>query len=106
GNLDFSSSGGMKVFSSANCTGSVNATIVPWSGLTPVQQAQFGANLRYGFSAAQQEDWYTRAITYLMAGQNQTNNVPASACNQQAPFTPIGDESQPPTQYLHVFREP
>lgn len=105
GNIDFAN-GGMKVFSSANCTGSVNATIAPWSGLTPVQQAQFGANLRYGFSAAQQEDWYTRAITYLMAGQNQTNNVPASACNQQAPFTPIGDESQPPTQYLHVFREP
>jgi ABC-type transporter Mla subunit MlaD len=111
GNIGFAD-GGMKVFSSANCSGSVNATIVPWSGLTPVQQAQFGTNLRYGFSAAQQEDWYTRAITYLMtttstpvAGANQTNDVAAPDCNQQAPFNPIGDDSAPATQYLHVFRD-
>lgn len=103
--LDFAS-GGMRVFSAANCAASVNATIVPWSGLTPVQQAQFGANLRYGFSAAQQEEYYTKAISYLMKDANQTNNVPAPACNQQAPFTPIGDPAQPATQYQHVFREP
>ncbi len=104
GNLAFSS-GGMKVFSSANCSGAVNATIVPWSGLTPVQQAQFGTNLRYGFSPAQQEDWYTKALTYLMRDQLQTNDVPAPACTQQEPFTPIGDSSQPSTQYLHVYRD-
>ena len=104
GNDDFAS-GGMQVFSSANCATSVNATIAPWSALTPVEQAQFGANLRYGFSAAQQEDYYTKAITYLMWNANQTNNVPAPACTQQAPFEPIGDDSQPATQYLHVFRE-
>jgi len=103
---------GMKVFSAANCSGQVNATIQPWSALTPVQQAQFGANLRYGFSAAQQESWYTQAITYLMtttatpvAGANQTNDVAASGCSQQAPFAPIGDSSQPSTQYQHVFRQ-
>lgn len=106
GGIDDFASGGMKVFSSANCTGSVNATIAPWAALTPVQQAQFGANLRYGYSPAQQEDYYTKAITYLMWNANQTNDVPAPACTQQAPFDPIGDESQPPTQYLHVFREP
>jgi len=105
GIADFAS-GGMKVFSSANCTGSVNATIAPWAALTPVQQAQFGANLRYGYSPAQQEDYYTKAITYLMWNANQTNDVPAPACTQQGPFEPIGDESQPATQYLHVFREP
>jgi hypothetical protein len=93
------------VFSSANCSGSVNATIAPWSGLTPVQQAQFGTNLRYGFSAAEQEDWYTKALTYLMTDQLQTNNVPAPACSQQSPFDPIGDDSAPATQYLHVFRD-
>jgi hypothetical protein len=100
------------VFSSANCSGQVNATIQPWSALTPVQQAQFGANLRYGFTPAQQEDWYTRAITYLMTktsapvtGANQTSDVATSGCTQQAPFAPIGDDSQPPTQYQHVFRE-
>jgi hypothetical protein len=115
GNFDFAD-GGMKVFSSANCASSVNATIAPWSALTPVQQAQFGLNLRYGFSTAQQEDWYTRAITYLMTttqnpvlgpvvGANQTDFVAAPPCTQQAPYTPIGDSSQPATQYLHVFRQ-
>jgi len=105
GNLGFAT-GGMKVFSSANCAASVNASIQPWSALTPVQQAQFGANLRYGFSPAQQEEYYTKAIQYLMAGQNQTNFVPAPPCSQQSPFSPIGDTSQPSTQYLHVFRQP
>lgn len=105
GNIDFAN-GGMKVFSSANCAAGVNATIQPWSALTPVQQAQFGTNLRYGFSPVQNEKVYTEAIEFLMKGQNQTNSVPAPACTQQAPFTPIGDESQPATQYLHVFREP
>lgn len=104
GNLGFAD-GGMQVFSAANCAASVNATIAPWAALTPIQQAQFGANLRYGFSTAQQEEWYTKAITYLMWDANQTNDVPAPACTQQAPFQPIGDDSQPPTQYLHVFRE-
>lgn len=111
GSIDFAN-GGMKVFSAANCTG-INATIAPWSALTPIQQAQFGANLRYGFSSAQQEDYYTQILRYLMMqsngslqGANQTANVATSPCEQQAPFDPIGDESQPPTQYLHVFREP
>lgn len=103
--LDFAS-GGMQVFSAANCAASVNATIVPWSGLTPVQQAQFGTNLRYGFSPVQQEEYYTKAISYLMKDANQTNNVPAPACNQAAPQAPLGDPSQPASQYLHVFREP
>ncbi len=106
GNMDFAiPGGGMKVFSSANCAASVNATIAPWSALTPVQQAQFGTNLRYGFSSAQQEDWYDQALLYLMTDQLQTNNVPSPACTQQAPFDPIGDESQPASQYLHVFRQ-
>lgn len=104
-NMDFGS-GGMQVFSAANCAASVNATIAPWSGLTPVQQAQFGTNLRYGFSAAQQEEYYDKALDYFMKNANQTNNVPAPACNQQAPFSPLGDPSQPSSQYLHVFREP
>lgn len=104
-NLDFAS-GGMEVFNAADCSAGVNATIQPWAALTPVQQAQFGINLRYGFSPAYQEELYNQLIAFQMAGTNQTNNVPASPCNQQSPFSPIGDPSQPDSQYLHVFREP
>ena len=104
-NLDFAS-GGMEVFSAAECAAGINATIAPYSALTPVQQAQFGTNLRYGFSPAQQQLFYDWFIEYLMKEQNQTNNVPASPCDQQAPFEPLGDPSQPDSQYLHVFREP
>jgi hypothetical protein len=113
GNMEIANPNGMKVFSSANCTDSANGTIAPWSGLTPVQQAQFGTNLRYGYSSAEQEDWYTKAITYLMTttnpdpvtGANQTDGVAAPPCIQQSPFDPIGDDSAPATQYLHVFRD-
>jgi len=101
GNLDFAS-GGMKVFSPQEC-GSQNATIQPWASLTPLQQAQFGVNLRYGFSPAYQEQVYDELIEFLMKGKHQTNEVPASPCTVQEPFTPLGDPSQPPSQYLHVF---
>ncbi|MBN8868713.1 MAG: MCE family protein [Solirubrobacterales bacterium] len=104
-NLDVAS-GGMKVFNAADCSAAVNATIQPWSGLTPVQQAQFGINLRYGFSPAYQEELYGQLREFLMKNEGQTSNVPASPCSQQSPFTPIGQPSQPATQYQHVFREP
>lgn len=104
-NLDIIN-GGMKVFDAADCSAGINATIQPWSALTPAQQAQFGVNLRYGFSPAYQEQLYGQLIEFLMKNNNQTNNVPASPCNQQAPFPPIGDSSQPSTQYQQVFRQP
>lgn len=102
-NLDIAS-GGMKVFNSADCSAGINATIQPWSTLTPVQQSQFGVNLRYGFSPAYQQQLYDQLIEFLMKGSGQTSSVPASPCNQQEQFTPIGQPSQPSTQYLHVFR--
>ena len=98
--------GGMQVFNSANCSSSLNGSLQPWAALTPVQQSQFGLNLRYGFSPAYQEEVYGQLSEFLMKGQSQTNNVPAPGCSQQAPFTPLGDPSQPATQYQHVFREP
>lgn len=103
-NLDFAT-GGMQVFNAADCAAGVNAQIQPWSSLTPAQQAQFGINLRYGFGPTYQEQLYGQLEEFLMKNQNQTNNVPAPACSQQAPFTPIGQPSQPDSQYLHVFRQ-
>jgi len=52
------------------------------------------------------QELYEKAIQYLMNENNQTNNVPAPACIQQGPFEPLGDPSQPDSQYLHVFRQP
>lgn len=104
-NMDFAS-GGMQVFNSADCSAGVNATIQPWSALTPAQQAQFGINLRYGFGPAYQEQLYGQLEEFMLKNQNQTNAVPAPGCSQQAPFTPIGQPSEPATQYLHVLREP
>jgi phospholipid/cholesterol/gamma-HCH transport system substrate-binding protein len=101
--------GGMKVFNAADCAAGMNATIQPWATLTPVQQAQFGINLRYGFSPAYQENLYDQLLGFLMGGDPpvmQTGNVAAPACSQAGPFRPIGDPSQPDSQYLHVFRDP
>jgi hypothetical protein len=105
-NLDLAGAG-LPVFNDDNCTGGgINATIPPWASLTPAQQAQYGVNLRYPFTAAEIEEQYNNVIQFGFAGQNQTDNVPAPACIQQPLFNPIGDPSRPPTQYQQVFREP
>ncbi|MBK5232461.1 MAG: MCE family protein [Thermoleophilia bacterium] len=97
--------GRLEVFDDANCGAGLNAIIAPWSTLTPIQQAQYASNLRYPYLPEQVETQYDSVITYPFAGQNQTNNVPAPGCTQQAPFEAIGDTSQPDTQYQHVFRD-
>jgi len=98
--------GALKVFNDDNCAAGFNATFPDWAALTPVQQAQFGTNLQYGYSAADVESVWSNSKMLMMRNQSQTSGVPAPGCVQQDPFTPIGDPSQPPTQYQHVFREP
>lgn len=98
--------GNLKVFSNANCVGGFNATFPAWSALTPVQQAQFGTNLQYGYPASEVESVWNNSAMLMMRNQSQTDTVPAPGCTQQAPFTPIGDPSRPSSQYQHVFREP
>ena len=103
--LDFAS-GGLPVFDSTNCAGGLNATMPEWSSLTPAEQEQYKNNMRYPFTPEEVERQYNEVITFGFADALQTNNVPAPACPQQAPFTPLGDPSQPATQYQHVFRQP
>jgi phospholipid/cholesterol/gamma-HCH transport system substrate-binding protein len=103
--LDFAG-GGLPVFDSSNCVGGLNATVPEWAALTPVQQAQYEANLRYPFTPEEVERQYNEVITFGFAGALQTDNVPAPACPQQAPFAPLGDPSRPATQYQHVYRQP
>jgi len=98
--------GSLKVFNSANCAGGFNATFPDWATLTPVQQAQFGTNLQYGYDSSQVQSVWDNAKMLMMRNQNQTSGVPAPGCSQQGPFTPIGDPSRPATQYQHVYREP
>ncbi|MGK2954104.1 MAG: MlaD family protein [Solirubrobacterales bacterium] len=94
-----------QVFSSANCGSGLNASIAPWSALTPIEQAQYASNLRYPYDANQTEYTYNGVIAYALNGMTQTNNTAAPGCPQQAPFEAIGDTSQPNSQYQHVFRD-
>lgn len=103
-NLDLAS-GGLKSFSAADCSSGVNATLAQWSALTPVQQAQFTQNTQF-LNAADAESLYDSLFDFTTGSATQTDNVPAPACLQQGPFQPIGDPSQPDTQYQHVFRQP
>lgn len=98
--------GSLNVFNDANCSAGFNATFPSWGALTPVQQAQFGTNLQYAYSPSQVQYVWDTAEMMMMRNQAQTSNVPAPGCGQQGPFTPIGDPSQPASQYQHVFREP
>ena len=105
GGLNGVGSGGIESFQTYNCAGGYNATIKPWAALTPVQQAQYEQASAY-LNAAESEELWGQIIELAMAGESQTDDVPAPACNQQAPFEPIGDPSRPATQYQHVFRTP
>lgn len=97
--------GSLEVFNSATCSG-FNAALPGWGSLTPIQQAQFGTNLQYPYDGAQVQGVWDNSQILMMRNQPTTNGVPAPGCAQQAPFAPIGDPSQPATQYQHVFREP
>lgn len=103
-NLDFAA-GGLPSFDTANCSATTNGIIPDWSALTPVQQAQYTQNTRY-LDQAEAEVLYDNLLLFATSEAQQTNNVPQPACIGQAPFTPIGDPSQPATPYQHVFREP
>jgi phospholipid/cholesterol/gamma-HCH transport system substrate-binding protein len=99
------SSNNQQVFSNANCGSGLNASISPWSALTPIDQAQFTNNLRYPYDANQTEYTYNGIIAYALNGKTQTGQTATPGCPQQAPFEAIGDTSQPDTQYQHVFRD-
>ncbi len=103
-------SGGIKSFQTLNCGTGFNATMAPWSALTPIQQAQFAAAMKYTYAPVDgvpAPEWlWGRANDLAMDTQSQIADVPAPACTQQAPFEPIGDTSQPATQYQHVFKVP
>lgn len=97
--------GGLPSFDTTNCTATINGVIPDWTALSPVQQAQYTQNTRY-LDAADAETLYNNLLLYGTSLAQQTNNIPQPACIGQAPFTPLGDSSQPATPYQHVFREP
>ncbi|MCO5315478.1 MAG: MCE family protein [Solirubrobacterales bacterium] len=97
--------GSTKVFNSAMCSG-FTANYPAWGSLTPIQQAQFGNNLQYPYTAAQVQSVWDNVSPLMLRNQPSTDTVPAPGCSQQAPFTPIGDPSRPATRYQHVFRDP
>ena len=106
--------GSLPVFDDSNCSSGLNATIPTWEALGPVGQAQFGNNLRYPVLSPAFEPYdpenvknqYNDVILFDLFDNLQTDSVPAPACIQQPPFSPIGDTSRPATQYQHVYRQP
>jgi phospholipid/cholesterol/gamma-HCH transport system substrate-binding protein len=97
--------GNLEVFDASTCGNGLNATLPPWEALTPIQQAQYADRLQYPYNAEQVENQYRNARTFTFDGNTQSSAIPAPGCRQQAPFEPLGDPSQPPTQYQHVFRD-
>ncbi len=47
-------------------------------------------------------DLYDRLKLFAFSGENDSDNIPAPPCTQQAPFDSIGEDPQEQTQYLHV----
>ena len=117
--------GPLAVFDDANCSGGLNATIPDWAGLGAAGQAQFGGlppfgtpapgNLIYPILSSTGQPYdpdnaknqYEDIILFTMFDNLQTDDVPAPACIQQAPFASIPPGAPgSPSQYQKVVREP
>ena len=55
-----------------------------------------------GDAASFPGDLYDRLKLFAFSGENDSDNIPAPPCTQQAPFDSIGEDPQEQTQYLHV----
>ena len=92
---------GLESFANTPCAGGINATLPPQGQVA--NDPNF--NVRVGGDVDAASQLYTLIRTYALTRQTSTSNVPAPACDIQAPFRSIG-RSPESTAYQHVRREP
>ena len=92
---------GLETFANTPCSAGINAVLPPAAQIA--NDPNF--NVRTAGNVADATDYYNRLLSYALAGQTNTNAVPAPACLKQGSFQSIGRSPQL-TDYLHVRRQP
>ena len=92
---------GLASFANTSCSAGITATLPPESQV--VNDPNF--NVRTGGDVSQATDLYNKIVNYAMAGETNTNNVPAPPCRKQGSFQSIGENTEF-SKYLHVRQQP
>jgi phospholipid/cholesterol/gamma-HCH transport system substrate-binding protein len=92
---------GLQSFANTPCSAGITATLPPVGQVA----SDPNFNVRTGGDVAEATDYYNRLLSYALAGQANTNAVPAPACRKQGSFQSIGENTQL-TDYLQVRRQP
>jgi ABC-type transporter Mla subunit MlaD len=91
---------GLPGFDTRQCSSGTVAALDPE---TPKNEAFIKERTKKG-DPLEAEDFFKRLKKYAFAEQTSTGSLPAPACTQQAPFTPIYG-SGPATIYQHSFEQ-
>ena len=88
---------GLPGFDTRQCSSGITASL---DSETP-NNPKFKARTKKG-ETKEAEDLFNRLKKYAYAEQTDSGSIPAPACTQQAPFSPIGKPGSA-TTYQHVF---
>jgi virulence factor Mce-like protein len=90
---------GLPGFETRQCSAGTTASLSPEAATSAAlkERTQKG-------EVKEAEDFFNRLKKYAFAEQTSTGSVPAPACAQQAPFTPIYGAG-PATAYQHTFEQ-
>ena len=87
----------LPVFDPRPCTAGIDATLDPADAADP----DLPANI-----VETQPPFFERYRQYAFAGELSASQTPAPPCEQQGPFTSIGEPPREETDYLHVRQQP
>jgi phospholipid/cholesterol/gamma-HCH transport system substrate-binding protein len=87
---------GLPSFETRQCSAGIVATLDPNTPNDP------DFNSRTDGSVEEAADFFNRLKQFAFAGQDSSSSIPAPACVQQAPFSPIGKPGAP-TTYQQAF---
>jgi phospholipid/cholesterol/gamma-HCH transport system substrate-binding protein len=91
---------GLPGFNTSQCSSGITATLNPKTAESPA----FKERTKKG-ELKEAEDFFNRLKKYAFAEQSGTASLPAPACTQQAPLSPIYG-SGAATTYQHTFEQP
>ncbi len=91
---------GLPGFETRQCSAGTTASLNPETATSDALKERTKKG-----EAKEAEDFFNRLKKYAFAEQLSTGSVPAPACTQQGPFTPIYG-SGPATAYQHTFEQP
>jgi phospholipid/cholesterol/gamma-HCH transport system substrate-binding protein len=105
---------GLPGFDTRQCSSGITATLNPETPSSPAfkertrqgntKEVQEGKKSRETAEKEEAEDLFKRIKKFAFSEQSSTSSLPAPACTQQAPLSPIGKPGSP-TTYQHTYAQ-